>query len=466
MNVTTPRSVLYIRPDSIGDLVIFSSALAQLLAAWPAARHTLLVRPGYDALAPLFPAELRWQVMPVDPFRQHPGEAREALAAQFGALERLAPDLIVAPALNRTWLEVAVAAHFPGARRVALGRRKVEPNFRHSVQLEFGVDPGAAFAEIVPADERKFDWDNNHRIVDHLLGRPTPRAQPSLAVPASAKARAREILTERNLPVGNFVAVFVGGSANVPIKVWPAPKFAELALWLRQARGLPVLLLGEEPEAPIAGEIGEALRLRREPCPPSWFGHPGEVALLAGLLACARCYVGPDTGAMHLAAALGRPVVGIFGGGHWPRFRPVGRRVVSVVQPLPCFGCSWDCLFADAPCVKTIPVAEVAGAVDWVLEGGAQAFDRVREVRGLPADTVAMIGAVTQRYAALREARFEQHHIIERMCREAALKDMEIAVLQRELETKDRKIVALSSGAGPGDGKPGSRGDAGPRGPG
>jgi hypothetical protein len=95
-------------------------------------------------------------------------------------------------------------------------------------------------------------------------------------------------------------------------------------------------------------EIATGVAKTGAPKPPVWLGHDGEIPLLAALLAQCRFYLGHDTGAMHLAAALGRPVIGIFGGGHWPRFRPVGRQVASVVQPLPCFGCNWDCHFGDA----------------------------------------------------------------------------------------------------------------------
>jgi len=77
------KSVLYIRPDSIGDLVVFSSALAELQAAWPEARHTLLVRSGYEVdLAPLFSQTLHWLVTPVNPFSQRPGEVQAALAVK------------------------------------------------------------------------------------------------------------------------------------------------------------------------------------------------------------------------------------------------------------------------------------------------------------------------------------------------------------------------------------------------
>ena len=61
------------------------------------------------------------------------------------------------------------------------------------------------------------------------------------------------------------------------------------------------------------------------------------------LLGEARLYLGNDTGAMHLAAALGVPVTAVFGGGTWPRFVPAAVCGEAVVHPLPCFGCGWDC---------------------------------------------------------------------------------------------------------------------------
>ena len=77
---------------------------------------------------------------------------------------------------------------------------------------------------------------------------------------------------------------------------------------------------------------------------------------------------------MHLAAAVDIPVVAVFGGGTWPRFRPSGRRTAVVYQPLECFSCGWDCPFGNAPCVGTIPVKLVGQALDYVLGQVAEEF--------------------------------------------------------------------------------------------
>jgi len=441
------KSVLYIRPDSIGDLVVFSSALAELQAAWPEAHHTLLVRSGYEIdLAPLFSQTLHWLVTPVNPFSQRPGEVQAALGILFRDLEKLSIDLIVAPTLNRTWLEVAIAAHFPAARRVALGQRSVDPLFSNALRLELGLEDTAAF-EIVPSDEQKFDWDNNHRLVDYLLARPTARRYPQLTVPVAAEDVANEILADRNLRPNEFVAVFVGGLVNVPIKAWPNAAFAQLVRWLQEEEELPVLLLGHETEAGEIEEVNLRLKQLGGSAPPIWVGRDGEIPVLAALLTQARLYVGHDTGAMHIAAALGRPVVGIFGGGHWPRFRAVGARVISVVQPLPCFGCRWDCHFGNAPCIKTITAKEVIGAVEMALEDRRASYDHVWDVRVLSDESINLIQAAAPHYKAIQADRVKRLHLIEGLTREVGIRNTEIAALRRESEIKDQKVIAFGQEA-------------------
>ncbi len=435
------KSALYVRPDGFGDLVIFSAALTQLQAAWPECRHTLVVRPGYEALAPLLPPTLHWHVVPINPFTQRPGEVRDALATMFAELEKLSPDLVVAPALNRTWLEVAVAAHFPTARRVALGRHSVDPNFSVALRLELGVEAETTFTEIVPADERKLDWENGYRVVDHLLERPAERNPPMLEVPQEAGLQADAFIAVNGLRAGAYVVLFAGGLANIPIKAWPPERFAELALWCRRERGLSVLLAGFAGESAMIEAILAHLERLGESPPSVWLGQPGEMALLAALLGRACCYVGHDTGAMHIAAAVGQPVVGIFGGGHWPRFRPLGKRVVSVVQPLPCFNCNWDCLFRSAPCVKAISTADVIEALQFALESRAETFDRVLAVRNVSEETIQLIGAVTPLYVGLQHDRIERLHVIERIQHEIEIRNTEIMALQREGEARDRELV-------------------------
>ncbi len=69
-----------------------------------------------------------------------------------------------------------------------------------------------------------------------------------------------------------------------------------------------------------------------------------------------------------MAAAVQTPVVAVFGGGHWPRFLPLGSHSVTIAGEMPCFGCGWDCLFEDAPCVKLPSIEDVKVCIQDVLQ--------------------------------------------------------------------------------------------------
>lgn len=465
-----PTNVLYIRPDTFGDIVLFEPALRELMAAWPQARHTLLVRSGYETLAPLFPPALHWQVTPINPFKQSPAEARTDFDSLLSILGNEPPDLIVATTLNRTWLESALAVSLPKARGVALGQARVDPLFTTSLALEFGDKAPEAFHEQVVADEDALEWENNLRLVDHLLGKSVARNRPSLSVPAAAATEASKWLKKHKVAENECVALFPAGVANVQIKAWPPERFAQTAVWLHREHRLPLVLLGHTSEATILEEVASHIASLGAPCPPIWLGRDGEIHVLAALLKSSRFYFGNDTGAMHLAAAVDRPIAAIFGGGHGLRFKPIARQAVTIIHPLPCFGCKWDCHFGDAPCVKSLKVTDVQAALTKLLEAGDQPIDAVHKVSNISPEAIQLIAASTPRYQKLQQDRLDRQYKIEQLTHqgrekdkenadlknaadaikselegECAKKDIEIAELKDEADTKDSEISALKN---------------------
>ncbi|MEI6106023.1 MAG: glycosyltransferase [Opitutae bacterium] len=441
----SPKNILYIRADSFGDLILFAPALAVLMQTWPGSKHTLLVRDGYESLAPLFPKSICWKAVTINPFKSGPAEAREELDEILQHLATHPPDLIVAPTFHRTWLEVAIAARFPASRRVALGGAAVDPLFATALDLELGIKAADVFKEIVPADELAQEWENNFLIVDHLLGRQVTRQAPKLSVPTEAATQAKKIVAGRNLTSGQWVACYPAGVANVTMKAWPAKNFAETVVWLEKANHLPVMLLGHQSESVIVEAVADLVVKAGRPRPPVWLSVDGQIPLMAALLATARFYLGNDTGPMHLAASVGVPLIGIFGGGFWPRFKPVGQQVISVVQPLPCFGCQWDCHFGDAPCVKTLAVAEVQGAVSRLLEAQTAPLDLVLEASDLSADAHHLIAAATPLYKKLQGDRLDRQYKIEELTHLDREKDVEITDLKRAAEERKTEMESIKA---------------------
>jgi heptosyltransferase-2 len=101
----------------------------------------------------------------------------------------------------------------------------------------------------------------------------------------------------------------------------------------------------------------------------------GETSLgeLVGVLAGLRTLVTNDSGPMHLAAALGVPVVAIFGSTDWRETAPVGDGHRLVREPVHCSPCLLRECPIDHRCMRRIPADRVAAEAERVLAGAARA---------------------------------------------------------------------------------------------
>ena len=125
----------------------------------------------------------------------------------------------------------------------------------------------------------------------------------SLHVPAADDSTAAQYL--RDAGIDRYIVLSPGGGWRS--KCWPPERFGALCGKIHSALGLPCIVNygpGEkELAATVRGASGEA--------GPLLYG--GELGPLMGVLSRALCVVGGDTGPLHLAVALGTPVVALFG---------------------------------------------------------------------------------------------------------------------------------------------------------
>ena len=404
MSPKPPNRILFLRPDTYGDLFLFEPVPRMVRHAWPETEVAVLIRQPYADAVPLFPtADVRWLTTACNPYRESPGANPAALEDLREVVRAFAPDCVVAACVEQTWLEAAVAAFLPEARQVSLGDGLTDPVLRAALDAVVPVDWPMIYREKVSVAPEWPEWEKHLCLTSALLGREAPRWWPVAQVPEVFRADAARILAGAGLSAGTFVVCAAAGTANVQIKCWPAEHYGGLLAWLERERGVRALLIGHVSEREHLEGVRQAAR-RGGADPALWVGQDGEMPVAAGLLEAARFYFGNDTGALHLAAALGRPVVSIFGGGHWPRFQPVARRTLTLVQPLPCFGCAWDCYYGDAPCVRTISPASVQRALEEFLRDDREG-QRVYEAEGLDSGARALIHTATPLLRSQREDR-------------------------------------------------------------
>jgi heptosyltransferase II len=149
------------------------------------------------------------------------------------------------------------------------------------------------------------------------------------------------------------------GAAYGTAKRWLPERFAALGDRVAQACGARVAILGGESERVCAEEIARAMRT-----PVKVLAGETTLAGLVGVLAAIRLLVTNDSGPMHVAAALGTPVVALFGPTDWRETAPQGERCRVVREPVECAPCKLRTCPIDHRCMTRIEVERVQKEVE------------------------------------------------------------------------------------------------------
>ena len=145
--------------------------------------------------------------------------------------------------------------------------------------------------------------------------------------------RARDVLREIGLDLDEPFAVFAPGAAYGRAKQWLPERFAQLAHMLIEQRNWSVVMVGVNADREVCREIEQRMpktgtKINRL----IDFAGKSDLPTLAGMLAVARAVVSNDSGAMHLAGAVGTQVVALFGATNDTRTSPLS---ASADAPVP-----------------------------------------------------------------------------------------------------------------------------------
>nr|WP_131112411.1 lipopolysaccharide heptosyltransferase II [Sulfuricystis thermophila] len=297
--------ILIVAPSWIGDTIMMQPLLMRLKARDPAAE--------IHVLAPAWSAPLLGRMPEVAAVIENPfphgafdWAGRKALGRRLQAA-----DYAAAYVLPNSWKSALVP-------------------FFAKIPQRIGYSGEARFILL----NRRLPNSTLPRLVDRyaaLAGEfPAPTPEPRLVSTPEQQRQAREAL---GLPLDAHPIVFCPGAEYGPAKRWPAHHFAALAQKIG-ADGTAVWLIGSKKDAPIGAEIarlsqGTALDL----C--------GRTTLeqAIDLIASARAVVTNDSGLMHVAAALDRPTIALYGSSSPTYTPPLSRHAKILSLKLPCSPC-------------------------------------------------------------------------------------------------------------------------------
>lgn len=289
-------------PNWLGDVVMAAPLLRAVRESRPDAEITLLARPAFVPL--LESLRLGDRTIPLPP--RGPG-----YLARFARLRASYPDVwILLTNSLRGDLEALVAGcpqRFGIARP---GRRR--PLLTHAYRLPDGFD-----------EVRHHQLEVGDDFLRHF-GLRAPLDCSPLSMPAAAAKAA-----EAGLPPGRGPVGMIPGSENDPSKRWPAPRWRKLVEALPGER---FVLFGTQGDAPVAAEIAAGF----DPSRVSNLAGTTSLAGFAAALRGCRLLVSNDTGGMHLANALGVPVICLFGPTNPIRTGPVFAAPYRILQAPGC----------------------------------------------------------------------------------------------------------------------------------
>ncbi|MGQ9630634.1 MAG: lipopolysaccharide heptosyltransferase II [bacterium] len=319
--------ILVIKLSSIGDVVLVTPALRHLRRAYPKAKISFLVEreasdivrhnPNLDELIIFDRTE--FDLRGFARIARHLRDARFDLAIDFQGLARSALFVYLSGARYRVGL-----GRWPGYfRNIPHDRGRV----RHAV---------VSYREVI----------RSMNII------PEGRDELELHIGPEERARGDRLWKESGLEGDRGVAILNPG-AKWETKRWPTENFISLGRRLKE-EGYGVALIGSEQDLPTANRIAEELRNAAN------FAGRATLGETAAIISRGDVFITGDTGPMHIAMAVGTPVVALFGPTDPARTGPWGEHYAVVRSNSPCPPClRRRCPLKTLECMRGIDVEAV-----------------------------------------------------------------------------------------------------------
>ena len=346
------RSILVYAPSWIGDAVMSLGALRSLKRAYPESRLTVFAKPWVEELYEGCEAV-------DDTLQYHPGES----SGVRGLLR-------TARMLRDAKFDLAVL--FPNSFRAAaivwVAGIPERWGYAHDGRGLLLTNP------IAPAP-RPFGRHQAYYYLDLLrhLGVETGQPDNHLNLTEPMRAKAVELLGNRNGHDGRALVGIHAGATNSRAKRWIPERYAEVCDRLAASHNARIVVLGGPGEQSIAEEIQSHLK-----SPSVNLAGKTSLGELMGLVGSLSILISNDSGPMHVASALGVPTVAVFGPTDERETGPLSPRARVVRQHVECSPCLLKECPIDHRCMDRVTVEDVYGASAELLEGtGSRERDRV-----------------------------------------------------------------------------------------
>ena len=421
--------ILASNPDTIGDMILRQPLYAALLDAGH--ELMLVVRPTVAPLVPYVAPGARFLTLPFEVYRDDLPHHWQKFDELFREAQAFAPHTLLVAPFRWTLFEEKLAEELPGVAVYGMSGRLYAGD-PHS-----GRPPLSRlrFDSVAQVEEDQPEIDKYAALAAEVVGQPLQLTRPKLEPDSESLEQAKATLDRLGLEPGGFWVADVAGTTNVALKRWQPQRWGEVLSHWASTYGRRFLFVGLPEERPIIQAVREAMGLQAMRS-AVWADGAGTLGELLALTALSGGYAGHDTGPMHMAAAAGKPVLAVFGGGTWPRFVPAIEPSCAITVGVPCAGCGWACSFERPHCIEAVPADEVKRAVEDLESGRISG----RELRVLPVPAIVQTHMVREAAELVRLQLRETGELSRRLEETRRSHQAEVDRLRTDFDQRLRQI--------------------------
>jgi len=314
------RKILLIRLDHIGDLLMTAPAIHALKRRFPESSLSLLASPSSLPIVAASPELDRVFSFHV-PWYDGKRAQRFSLPGYLRLLRQLRREHFDAAIDFRGDLRVLWLFSFLSGAKQRLGYAGLGGEF--------------LLTRSCPYDDSRHFVEANLSLADRLEGPPAaPEIRYSITTSPADVAHVGRLFADLGLSAGDkVIGIHPVTIPHWRLKRWPLERFAEVADALARQEGAKILLTGGEEDIP---ELSHVVSAMREPARVA--AGRTSIPQLAELIGRCRLFVANDTGPMHIAVAVGTPLVAIFGPTDPKRSGPFGdpKLIRVICRDVPC----------------------------------------------------------------------------------------------------------------------------------
>jgi lipopolysaccharide heptosyltransferase II len=351
------RKILVLRLDLLGDVLLSMPAVEALHERYPQAEIWMMTLPYTAGIPARYPFVTRVVTLDTNGIRSIGGLLRPSTLRQWYRIYRLLRRQHFDLALSLCGLMASIWAFLSGATH-RIGYRQEAYPLLHTYTL-----PGRRY------DRRQHEVRWCLDLAEAAGAAPRPRYL-HLEVEPAAAARIRRVLEGQGVGDHALLIGMHAGSINGSAKRWPAAHWAELADRLHDECGATVVLTGSQDEMPIVQAVATAMRTR-----PLVLAGKTTVDELAAVLARCDVVLSGDSGPLHIAVALNRPTISVYGptdpaiSGPHPRPGQTALVLRTGIGCSPCYNAltTAECPYGNTACMHHLTVDRLYHAVQRVL---------------------------------------------------------------------------------------------------